>query len=606
MRIKIADRLQTYIPLLCGILTSTIILILMNRDYPNVGHDYRYFILRMIDSKLFLLLNGPAIQWYTPSFGGGLPAYPNPQHIQYSVVQFFTIFMNPWIAVLISTFIITFTGFMAFERFLDKIMRFQWTSSTLGAIFFIGNGFFIEHMIVGHIGHQLFPLGAVILSAALNGRYAPLKGGAIIGLILAMMLHQTGVYIITVLGLSFLIVLPLIRLSNPEIFSPGLVLRKLAVGLILAGAIASSKIYAVMSLMQLFPRVVNDYYPVGIPQALIGMAAQLLGVMFLVPFLLLARQDISLLSGSLSNVTGAYFGIWETDIGLSPVLIILLLFSLARLMSIARKKRPAEIKAYSYVITWLILLVGVWITTELTLAKGLIYLYLKNLPILRAMHVNVRFAAGFILPLVLVGVMEYETLSRARPRQTLFLSAAGLALVSLFTYNLFSPDVHSRHYDLTLSLQTDSAINRGERFIIDHVADIEEEAVFLEHATNLLHYEPLFSDYDRVQGYRLQDVAIQVQPGPVTETDGIYFNMTNPASLVFPRQNDLQPFELIKIGEEKELQAFVQRKQPKWRIPKVQAILNWVSLGSLVLTVYLIVFSADRQRISHPAIEPRR
>ena len=67
MRIKIADRLQTYIPLLCGILTSTIILILMNRDYPNVGHDYRYFILRMIDSKLFLLLNGPAIQWYTPS-----------------------------------------------------------------------------------------------------------------------------------------------------------------------------------------------------------------------------------------------------------------------------------------------------------------------------------------------------------------------------------------------------------------------------------------------------------------------------------------------------------------------------------------------------------
>jgi hypothetical protein len=202
--------------------------------------------------------------------------------------------------------------------------------------------------------------------------------------------------------------------------------------------------------------------------------------------------------------------------------------------------------------------------------------------------------------------MEYETLSRARPRPALFLSTAGLALVSLFTYHLFAPDVHSRHFDLTLSLQTDSAINRSERFIIDHVADIEEESVFLEHATNLLHYEPLFSDYDRVKGYFLKDTSAQVQPGPVIETDGAYFNMTNPASLVFPRQNDLQPFERIKIGEEKELQAFVQRKQPKWKIPKVQVILNWVSPGSLILTIYLIVFPSNRKRINHTANRANR
>src|SRR5215208_5644611 len=242
MQIKVAGRLQAYIPFLCAVLTSATMLVLMNRDYPNVGHDYRYFIVRMLDTKLFLLLNGPAIQWYTPSFGGGLPAYPNPQHIQYSAVQFFSVFMNPWVAVLISTFIFTCIGFLAFEQFLENVMNFHWTSSTLGAIFFIGNGFFIEHLIVGNIGHQHFPLGGLILGAAANDRQPVLKSAAIIALILAIMIHQTGFYIILILGLSFLIFFPLLYLYNQQIFRPGLALSKLTVGLMLAGLITVSKI----------------------------------------------------------------------------------------------------------------------------------------------------------------------------------------------------------------------------------------------------------------------------------------------------------------------------------------------------------------------------
>jgi hypothetical protein len=596
-QIKFTDRFQRYVPLLCGLLTSTIVLILMNRDYPNVGHDYRYFILRIIDTKLFLLLNGPAIQWYSPSFGGGLPAYPNPQYIQYSIVQFFTLLMDPWQAVLVSTFVITSVGFVAFEQFLEKVMSFHWTSSTLGAVFLIGNGFFIEHMIVGHIGHQLFPLGAVLLSAIVDNRQTLIKSGAILALILGMMIHQTGFYIIIIFGLSFVIVLPLIRLYNPEILNSGLVLRKLALGLVLAGLIAGSRIHAVMSLMQLFPRVVSDSYPVGIFQALTGLMAQLLGAMFLTPFLLLARQDISLLSGSLANITGAHYGIWETDIGLSPVLIVLLFYGLARLIRGAREKRPGGDKASPHIITWLVLLAGIWITTELTLARGIIYPYIKTLPVLRSMHVNVRFAAGFILPLTLAGIMEYEHLSRGKLREILFPITAGLALVFMVTYNLFPSDVHSRHYDLTRTFQTDAAIQRGERFPIDHVAAIEEETVFIERATNLLYYEPLFSDYDRTRGYILKDLAIQVRPGAITEIDDGYYNMTNPASLVFPMQNDLQPFERIKIGEEEQLRAFTERRQPKWKIPKIQIILDWVSLSAFVLTIGMIILTKGLERV---------
>jgi hypothetical protein len=63
--------------------------------YPLVGHDFRLYIPRLIDSHLFYKVNGLAIEWYTPSFGGGLPAYPNPLQMQFSLPQLFTWYFNP-------------------------------------------------------------------------------------------------------------------------------------------------------------------------------------------------------------------------------------------------------------------------------------------------------------------------------------------------------------------------------------------------------------------------------------------------------------------------------------------------------------------------------
>src|SRR6476619_1822919 len=91
------------VPYLLGAGITLIIILLMNRDYQFVGHDYRYFIPRLIDTNLHIRLNGFSIQWYTPSFGGGLPAFPNPQHLEYSIVQLFSFLINPWSAILLTT-----------------------------------------------------------------------------------------------------------------------------------------------------------------------------------------------------------------------------------------------------------------------------------------------------------------------------------------------------------------------------------------------------------------------------------------------------------------------------------------------------------------------
>ena len=596
MRLKTAISLPTSIPILCGSITSLIVVLLMNRDFPIVGHDYRYFILRMLDTKLFMLLNGPAIQWYTPSFGGGLPAYPNPQQIQYSIVQFLALAMDPWKAVLLSTFLSTFVGFVAFQRFLVKVMNFHWTSSTLGAIFFIGNGFFIEHMIVGHIGHQLFPLGGAILLEAGDKDRSILKGGVVIALIVAMMIHQTGFYVLAILALSLAMLLPLILIYRPGAILPSNVWRKLGFGLILASLIASSKIHAVMAMMQLFPRAVSDHYAIGIGQALIGLVAQLLGAMFLAPFLLFTGGDVSTLSGGLSNITGAYYGIWETDIGLSPVLTVLLLVALVRLMR-ALRQRGLHLAAPVPTATWLILLAAVWLTIEMTFARGLFYPFIKSLPVIRSMHVNVRFAAAFILPLILIGIIEYERLTADRSPQRMFTITVALAWAALLVYNLLPADIYSRNYDLTDTLKTDAAIGQPDYFPVDHVARIEDAEVFTAHATNILYYEPLLSDYDRIKGYILsKDVVPQVHPGLVTEVEDGFYNMTNPASLFFPKENGLQPFERIKVGEEEQLRAFIERKQPDWIIPPLQRVLDWLSLVAFLVSLGLILLPTELAR----------
>lgn len=58
--------------------------------YPLVGSDYRLFGPRLLDTLLHYKVNGFSIEWYTPSFGGGLPAYPNPLQMQFSLQQLFT------------------------------------------------------------------------------------------------------------------------------------------------------------------------------------------------------------------------------------------------------------------------------------------------------------------------------------------------------------------------------------------------------------------------------------------------------------------------------------------------------------------------------------
>jgi hypothetical protein len=174
-----------------------------------VGHDYRLFISRLIDSHLHYKVNGLSIQWYTPSFGGGLPAYANPLQMQFSLQQLLTWFMNPWYAILVSSITYSFWGFIATFFFLKDAFGFHPLSSVLGGVFFISNGFFIERVVVGHVNFITFPLIAIIALAFLHPKIPNYLGGVMIALTNAALIYSGGVYIGVIALFSFLLILPI-------------------------------------------------------------------------------------------------------------------------------------------------------------------------------------------------------------------------------------------------------------------------------------------------------------------------------------------------------------------------------------------------------------
>ena len=564
------------IPHLFGAGSTLILILLINRDYPFVGHDYRYFIPRLIDTDLHIRLNGLSIQWYTPSFGGGLPAFPNPQHLEYSIVQLFSLFINPWSAILLTTAGISFLGYYFFYKFLNERLELDWKSSTLGAMFFLGNGFYIEHMIVGQLGYQLFPLAALLLYFLFNRENKPLINSIIIALVAAMIIYQAGFYLIIILSLSLGVALPVIYLYRPALIDSRRIGLTTLLSIFLCILLTSAKLHAVFALMSHFPRQIFDSYNVGIIQAVFGLIAQLFGVMVLAPLLILTGQNTDLLSGALSNITGAVYGIWEIDTGISPVLIAFLLAGLARFLVSLRENTKRRFEA-SYVRALLLLFFAVWMIVELTFAKGWVYSLIRDLPVLRSLHVNVRFASALILPLILVGAFLINRFFLEHPKSSIFSISSFCTLAALMSYFFLSREIHSREFKLFSNNETQNAVISP----IIQISNIGDWAVFAEHASSYRPYEPLF-------GYSLETFHPAIHVGSVFDEENGYFNMTNPSSLVFPEINNSYPFERIKTGERNNLERFLLRKQPSWKIPSLQKFLDGLSLSTLIFSLVII------------------
>jgi hypothetical protein len=462
-------------------------------------------------------------------------------------------------------------------------------SSILGAMFFICNGFYIEHLIVGHLGYQLFPLGAIVLYALIDTRNKFIFNASGIAIIVTLFIHQAGFYLFIILLLSLGMALPILFLYKPAICNLKNIARITVISGILTIALTSSKVYSVYALMRHFPREVFDSYNAGFLQALAGVITQLLGVMTLAPIVMLTGQNPELLSGAFTGITGSEYELWEIDTGLSPVLIVFLFLGLAQVIRNIRTGIKPNL-AHSQLISLIILMVVIWVTVEMTIAKGMIYTATKQLPVLKSLHVNVRFAAAFILPLTLAGTLQLHRYFLTNSKPLYFAGSILLTVIFLLPFFSFSEITHNRDFNVNSSNILHEKIQSGMRFEVIDITDKSSWEGFTAHSSSFRPYEPVF-------GYELESFSPETHPGKIFEVSDGYFNMTNPVSLVFPEANNLHLFERIRVSEREKLEIFVERGQPEWNIPLAQKVLNVLSGIALIFTIgVLFITSAIRIR----------
>jgi hypothetical protein len=573
---------------LLSITSALLIVGFVNALYPYVGFDYKYFLPRLFDTYLHYRVNGFSIQWYTPSFGGGLPAYANPQHMQFSLPQLLTTFTAPWNAALASIFIYAMAGFWGTYTVCRRIYHLGWTSSALGAVFFTINGFYLEHMAIGHLGFQAFPLLPCFLLFLMLPSLPDLAAGALVGLLLAALIYSGGFYPTVYIALATGMLLPITYLISPELFSARRFITRLVWSTAFGLALSASKIYAVLSFMRFFPRILSDSFSTGTLQAFLGMLAQLAGTMTLGPYYLLTGQKLATVRNFLQDINGSGAGIWELDNSLSPVLLVLVLTGAAgAVLKIIRKGRDFWSKRTGVWAATLLLIFAIELTIEFCLARGFFYPGLSQLPILRSLHVNTRYSSAFILPLALVGALVFENLRAWMKNRDVGIFAGLVILVYLFAaiYFISPMDVLQRrlHYTPGITELYENTRKTGEIYPVEQIVDkLNDPRVFDQNASNMNPYEVLF-------GYKIGKLKLELVPGPVWDVRDGRFNMTNPTGYVYPEENDSIVFERILASQADTLRDFINRRQPAaWKVPFIQIALNGLGIFGFLSEIVIL------------------
>ena len=553
-----------------------------NATYPMVGNDFRLFLSRLIDTHLHYKVNGFSIQWYTPSFGGGLPAYPNPLQMQFSLTQLLTWFTNPWNAVLASSVLYAIIGYLVAFYFLRNVLELRSLSAILGAVFFIGNGFFVERVVIGHVNFITFPLIIIPIYAMLNSKLPRWLAGALISLTVAVLVYSGGVYIGVIGLLAALIILPIAYFLKPSLISWKKIWPVLAWGGVLTFLLCGSKLYATSAYMKNFTREVQDQYTVSWYIGVGGLIAQLAGVMTALPFLKLIGKSSLVFVVRLGKWTGTPYSFWELDSSLSPALILLLVIGAWK--ALFRKPRIDQKGILKKIIAGLCLILAVVLTVEFSIAKGFLFTELRTLPVLQSLHANTRFASALILPLAILGAKVFndwsDRVGSAKKTILAFVFIDSLALLALWSYYLLPMDVQQRVFDVRSLTVTYQLIAAGETFPVKTIVpDMNDYEVFTLQASNTTrHYEPLFRDNNEY-------FHPLVHAGSVYEIDNGYYNFTNPTGYVFPQVNGTQIYERISVSDRDKLDDFLNRHQPEWKLPLTQNVLDWTAGLILILEI---------------------
>jgi len=560
-------------------------LAILHQQWPRIGFDWSYFLPRLVDVHLHYLCSGVSVQWFTPSFGGGLPGFPNPQHTQFTIAALLLPFTDPWAATVLQYLLPASLGYLILIKFcLESQGMRSWTSIVVASIFST-NSFLIIHELTGHLSCTTFSLVAVV-PLCLSRRIPALAAVVIYAGAGSLILVGGGHTII----IAYVLTAGLLAAGLPawdDLEFPAIRAWVVATtGTLLILLICAAKIVAVGLFMAQFHRDMEYRHPAhNFFRAMLSIPS---GMFAFRPMWLVDRAGMDLVSGWLHKAFPADL----VDYGMSPAALLLapigLLAFLRRAM--ARASRTQLV----------LILVTVWITVEFTLGRGLIWPLIKPLPFVRALHENPDFGSAFILPVSLLSGVGLErvfsTVTRGLARHALTACLLAISLISILPFRSQTPGFWYSGFDSTETLRNWGSVRRGERFVpITRISAVRDAEVFSSLSSSWKPYDAMFG-----YGYGGPAFRTRLVPGPIDVPGHNSLNFNLPTAFFFPSRFGQVPFQPATIQDRPQVSLLLNRIQPDWGMPLEQRIGNLISAAAMAACLIAMASVVIKGRSTRP------
>lgn len=553
-----------------------------------LGHDYFYFFPKLLDGKWHFLRQGLSMFYYTPHMCGGFPEYANPQSMYYSLPQLLTLFLDVWLAVKLTIIISMAIAYVGWYRFGKDFIALNTYWSHLFALVISAHGYHFMHMIPGHVVFHSMPMLGWFLWLLFDRRNHNTKNllvkGAWFALATAYVLYSGG-YMVGVMGaFAVLALLPYELILHARNLKNRMLILVKNVSACMLGAlmISASKLVATFSFLEHFPRHVpferlwdDTHIIVYIVRAL-----------FAIPQV----DDLYWEFGM-----GDWGAFHEYSMLVSPLVPLGLLCGLWVLWI----KRDALLQHTYRSVAALVVSVALLIyLMQLMQGYGWLVTPMENWPIFTGLHVNMRWLYAFSFPLIALGIWCLQTVVHTcSKRIDVWLTIAGGVITIVVFVGAHYEILHLNTLPRTLPYsEIRAALDAEEGYM-----ELDVEEAFDMRGLGHSGFIPLIFGGNHVYCHEpmllgTSSLPDTIRVAPIMDEQDGYLNMYNPACMVYPKENNCEPGDRIRVEDSANAEAFRTGGDVTWKMSTLQHVSNWLSVLTFFAALATVIRTLALQR----------
>ena len=596
---------KNYLFCFLAILTLLAHQIIFQNFFPNnnlyLGHDYSLALPNFIFGKIWFNNNFLSIPWFSPSFCCGTPFFADPQTMYYSFQQLIFVIFSPLVALKLSFLFFSLIAFSGTFLLMYKTFKINIYIALLSASLFIFNGFFNYRAIIGHysfLSYVFIPIYChVLIQSFENNNYKQKSFFYLIisSLLFANFIHSGSSSLIAVITLSIIFIVLIYVYLNEKIK----IIYNLLLSFIIGLAISSSKISASFAFINNFTRE----YPPLVFKNFFDLLSNTFQSLFFYPSINKFNSQV------INNVTNQ-LEIHEIEFGVSIIPLIIFIICFFHL----KKLKHNNFTFVRLITTFAMIFIVIFIATT-NITGNEIGDFFRKLPVIKSTWVHYRLTSIYILPLIIVSCILLDRISY---KETYIKFFTCIFLIIIFFQNFYYKKdfFHNQTYDFKNIQTFHFDANRNKNISVKEILiflDQNKKPVISKQRNDMFvfNFSPLFC-YNPIFGYNLEklpkhkftfnkmnkinDNLISYKGDPkIINKHGI--NFFNPSCFVFPNQNDCIPGDLFKKDQINELENFLNYKSFKFNLSKSQKIFNLLSVMTLFLSIFYIVYYLIRKTI---------